>query len=176
MAEKVNYGWQNRERILTMFGKSERVAVRAYCQYMEDGVTMGRRPELVGGGLIRSAGGWSHVKSRIWNNEGELFDESILGSGEFVERIVGEAEEKTRYQLPMDRRLAEAKGMLEKVCRNEDVSLEELRSGSRRGTVSTTRKHLVQRLVRELGLSQANVARLLEVTATAVAKCLVRQE
>jgi len=124
---KVNYGWQNRECVLSMFGNSEKVAVRAYCQYMEEGVSMGRRPELVGGGLIRSAGGWSHIKSRLWNSEGELFDERILGSGEFVERIVGEAEEKIRYQLPMDRRLTEAKGMLETVCREEDVSLEELR-------------------------------------------------
>ncbi len=29
---------------------------------MEDGVSLGRRPELVGGGLIRSLGGWDEIK------------------------------------------------------------------------------------------------------------------
>jgi hypothetical protein len=29
--------------------------------YVEKGIAQGRRPELVGGGLIRSAGGWSVI-------------------------------------------------------------------------------------------------------------------
>jgi putative transposase len=171
----LNYGWQNRACVLSMFGSSEREAVSAYCQYMEEGVPMGRRPELVGGGLIRSAGGWSQVKSRLLNKEGVLSDERILGSGEFVERVVGEAGEKIRHQLPMNRRLEDAKGIIEEVCREENISPKELRSGSRRGPVSTIRKHLVRRLVIEQGLPQADVARLLGVTTPAVAKSLARQ-
>ena len=30
--------------------------------YVKEGMGQGRRPELVGGGLIRSHGGWSEVK------------------------------------------------------------------------------------------------------------------
>lgn len=172
---KVNYGWQNRARVLSLFGDSERRAVTAYYKYMEEGVPMGRRPDLVGGGLLRSAGGWSQVKSRLLNKEGMLSDERILGSGEFVEKIVGEAEEKIRYQLPKSRRLEDAKGIIEDVCCEENVSSEELRSGSRRGPVSAIRKHLARRLVEELGLSLADAARLLGVTTPAVAKCLSRQ-
>ena len=167
--------WQNRAGVLSMFGNSERIAVRAYCQYMEEGVPLGRRPELVGGGLLRSAGGWSQVKPRLLNQDGVLSDERILGSGKFVERIVAEAEEKIRHQLPVDRRWEDAKGIIEEVCREENVSPEELRSGSRRAPVSTIRKLLVRRLVIEQGLPQAAVARLLGVTTPAVAKSLARQ-
>jgi REP element-mobilizing transposase RayT len=167
--------WQNRAGVLSMFGNSERIAVRAYCQYMEEGVPLGRRPELVGGGLLRSAGGWSQVKPRLLNQDGVLSDERILGSGKFVERIVAEAEEKIRHQLPVDRRWEDAKGIIEEVCREEKVSPEELRSGSRRAPVSTIRKLLVRRLVIEQGLPQAVVARLLGVTTPAVAKSLARQ-
>jgi len=40
-------------------GGGGRKACRAYRRFMEDGKDLGRRPELVGGGLIRSLGGWS---------------------------------------------------------------------------------------------------------------------
>jgi len=44
--------------VLSYFGETESKA-RAMClSYMEEGIGFGRRPELVGGGLIRSLGGW----------------------------------------------------------------------------------------------------------------------
>ena len=55
-------------------------------------IDKGRRPELVGGGLIRSLGGWSAVESLRCSGDRELSEDRILGSGEFVERIIIEAE------------------------------------------------------------------------------------
>jgi len=46
----------------------------------------------LGGGLVRSQGGWSQVLSKR-RGGGEKSDERILGSGDFVERIVAGAEE-----------------------------------------------------------------------------------
>jgi REP element-mobilizing transposase RayT len=51
--------WQEREYVLSYFGKEKRKAIRAYRKFTEEGKGQGRRPELVGGGLIRSLGGWS---------------------------------------------------------------------------------------------------------------------
>jgi REP-associated tyrosine transposase len=173
---RVNNEWQNRERVLGMFGNEERGAVQAYRQFVEEGVSMGSRPELAGGGLIRSAGGWSRVMSRSRNHVRELFDERILGGGEFVERVINEAEEKVKCQFPAARRHEEAKRIIETMCREADVTAVELQAGSRRGPVSTVRKHIIRRLLRELGLPQAEVARLVGVTTTAVAKNIARQE
>jgi hypothetical protein len=64
---------------------------------------LGSRPELVGGGLIRSAGGWSEVKSRRGTDQGMASDERILGGGDFVQKVLEEAEGNIRYPLPMDR-------------------------------------------------------------------------
>jgi hypothetical protein len=48
------------------------------------GVNDGKRPELVGGGLIRSLGGWSAVKALRGMSERIKGDERILGDGSFV--------------------------------------------------------------------------------------------
>ncbi|MCF6291152.1 MAG: transposase [Desulfobacterales bacterium] len=54
--------WQDRDYVLRRFGKKEKAARSAYRQFVADGVGQGRRPDLVGGGLVRSLGGWSEVR------------------------------------------------------------------------------------------------------------------
>jgi putative transposase len=55
----------------------------------------GRRPEFTGGALIRSKGGKSQVVSAWRSGQKEEADERILGSGDFVNNILEEVEEKT---------------------------------------------------------------------------------
>jgi putative transposase len=49
--------WQDRDYVLKFFGRTEWEATRGYVSYVAKGVGQGRRAELVGGGLLRSAGG-----------------------------------------------------------------------------------------------------------------------
>ncbi len=51
--------------VLRWFGQKQGEAKKAYgiWQLFAEGIDQGRRPELVGGGLIRSLGGWSAVKA-----------------------------------------------------------------------------------------------------------------
>lgn len=60
---KVKNDWQDRDYVLKWFGSKEGEAKRAYRQFVRKGTDEGRRPDLVGGGLIRSQGGWSAVKA-----------------------------------------------------------------------------------------------------------------
>ena len=55
-----------------------------------------RRPDLVGGGLIRSVGGWSEVLSLRRAKERVFTDERILGRGDFVETILRGADERLK--------------------------------------------------------------------------------
>ena len=52
---KVKREWQDTDYVLSYFGQ-HRYRRRNYQRYVQKGATMGRRPELVGGGLVRSLG------------------------------------------------------------------------------------------------------------------------
>ena len=54
---RTRHPWQDRAYVLTWFGRTERGALRAYRAFLREGLPQGRRPELVGGGLLRSLGG-----------------------------------------------------------------------------------------------------------------------
>ena len=49
--------WQDVEYVLGFFGRRVDEARKEYASYVKKGIALGRRPELVGGGLIRSLGG-----------------------------------------------------------------------------------------------------------------------
>ena len=59
---KKKHKWCDTEYVFSYFGKKVTDARKRYLLYIKKGIDQGRRPELVGGGLIRSLGGWSAVK------------------------------------------------------------------------------------------------------------------
>jgi len=77
---KENCPWQDCGYILSQFGKGLRGARVAYERFVVEGVAQGRREDLVGGGLVRSLGGWQRVKSLGRGRERWASDERILGS------------------------------------------------------------------------------------------------
>lgn len=171
---KVRHDWQDREHVLSWFGRTEGEAKKAYRKFVEDGVALGRRAELVGGGLVRSMGGWSGVISLRRRGARELADERILGSGGFVERILKETDERVRQQYSRRERPSELKRLIGELCRKENVSMTELRSRSRRETISRFRGKLACKLIEEHGISMAEVARQIGTTTSGISKMLTR--
>ncbi|BBO70951.1 transposase [Desulfosarcina alkanivorans] len=169
-----DHPWQDRDYVLRWFGTHEGAAKRAYRAFVKKGIPRGERPELVGGGLVRSMGGWSAVKSLRSRGVGQKGDARILGSGDFVTRVVGEAGDRIRHQLP-GRDLLEAAGaIIRECCTAHNVPIAVLRNGSRRRAVSRIRRQLTLRLVNELGLSLAETGRQLGLTTSGVAQILRR--
>ena len=166
--------WQDRDYVLSWFGDKEGEAARAYREYVEQGVKDGKRPELVGGGLVRSLGGWSKVVSLRKERERVLADDRILGTGDFVRRVVNEADERVKYQFRDSDRGKKAQEFIEMACRKENVSVQELRMGSRRQGISRLRARIAFQLVEQYGLPLAEVARQLGVTTSAVSKAITR--
>ena len=171
---KVNNEWQDRDYVLKWFGQKEAAAKKAYRNYVKKGIDEGRRPELVGGGLIRSLGGWSAVKALRRSGDRELSDDRILGSGEFVERIIKEAEAKIRYQFRVKEHPEKIDEFIAKVCKNKNVSIEELKAGSRRKEASRVRARIAIGLVKTHGVSLAEAARQLGVSTSAVSRIITR--
>jgi len=103
-----------------------------------------------------------------------LSDERILGNGEFVERIIREAEAKIRYQLPVRQHHEQVDEFIAKICTGEKVSIEELKGGSRRKDVSRVRARIAIGLVQEHGVALAEVARRVGVSTSAISKIIRR--
>jgi putative transposase len=82
--------WQDRDYVLKWFGTKVKQARQSYRMFVGQGIGLGRQPNLVGGGLVRSAGGWSQVKALRRIGGREKSDERILGSGGFVEQILSD--------------------------------------------------------------------------------------
>jgi putative transposase len=168
--------WQDVDYVLSWFAKTKIAARNKYRRYVGEGLVEGRRDDLVGGGLIRTLGGWSQVLSHRKSNEMIVTDQRILGQGDFVERIVGEADKIIRSQLSVSERQIKAEKQIQKVCKTEGVNIEELKGGSRRAHISRLRNLLVVELISAYGLSLAEAARQLGVSTPAVSKIITRKE
>ena len=168
--------WQDDEYVLKWFGGKVGEARRAYRHYVLAGVDQGQRPDLVGGGLIRSQGGWSAVKAMRHLGIMEKSDERILGSGDFVKSMLNQADEKVKYQFTSEESVNRAVQLIERTCKENQVSIEALQSGSRISEVSRLRSQLADTLVTGYGLSLAETARQLGVTTSAIANGLRRKK
>lgn len=173
---KIKHEWQDTDTILAYYGKRKKPAREKYEKFVADGIAEGRRAELVGGGLVRSLGGWSQVLSLRRAGSKVFSDERILGSSEFVKRVTGEVEKKTEETLRLNMEISDLSTLSEKVCKGEGTDVEELRSGSRRRVVVKTRKIFCQVAVKKMGYSGADVARFLGITTSAVNRLAASEE
>jgi REP element-mobilizing transposase RayT len=168
--------WQDRAHVLAWFGGTERAACRAYRAFLRDGLSQGRRPELVGGGLIRSLGGWAEVRAMRRRAERVRTDPRVLGTGAFVERLLAAGPARQAPQVARARQLAQAQRLVRRGCRQAGIGLAELQMGSRRRQIVAVRSTLAVHLVTQLGLSLAEVARQLGVSTSGIAKAVARAE
>jgi len=165
---RVRHEWQERDYVLECFGERDFSARKAYCEFVESESGRGRQPELTGGGLIRSTGGWSEVKSLRKRGEKQFSDERILGSGDFVNGILQDVDDAVKEVLPAVSMEGEASERLRSACEEAGVNILALQNGSRMRECSALRKRLAVEFVQELGMTYAGAARLLGVSSAAV--------
>ncbi len=79
--------WQATAPVLARFARRPRRARAAYQAYVAAAAPQGHRPELEGGGLVRSAGGWAAVQALRRGREAYVADERVLGSPAFVDAL-----------------------------------------------------------------------------------------
>jgi putative transposase len=166
--------WQARRDVLDWFGRAPAPAVRAYRAYVAAGVPLGRRLDLVGGGLVRSLGGWAAVRAMRPRTPADIADARILGHGDFVEQILQEAEARQRPCAIPAERAQRAERAIRAACARVGITPDELAAGSRRGLIPALRATLATELVTTLGLSLAEVARQLGVTTSAISRAVRR--
>jgi putative transposase len=166
--------WQDTGSVLSYFGNKQGAARKKYRQYVEEGVVRGRRPDLVGGGLIRSLGGWEAVKE-LRRGKGRLKgDERILGDSDFVAEVLRASEEKIERRYGLKSEGMDLERILGRAAELLDVPIGEIQSGARHPKVVEARSLVSYWAVRELGLPGTEVARRLGVTQPAVSQAVRR--
>jgi putative transposase len=167
---KTEAGFQDIEYVLNLFGQSEKAARRAYESFVAQGVKHGRRPDLVGGGLLRSIGGWAELKEFRDLGIRIKGDERLLGSSDFVERVLKQADEQLeeKYQLRVS--AISLQGLMDKVARYYKIEDEDLKSSSKERRVTEARRILCYIAVRKLGYKCSDVSKAMGISAVTVSK------
>ena len=168
--------WQDRQTILAYFSADIQQARMGYESFVNDGITRGRRPELVGGGLVRSLGDWSQLVSLRRRGATVSSDARILGGSDFVDRILSEAENKEKETLRLATGKRDLPELLARIATGEGVEASAIRSGVRTRGVVRARKLLSQIAVRWQGYSGAEVARFLGISTSAVNRLVSQEE
>ncbi len=173
---KTKYPWMDTETVLTQFGDKKKRAVEEYRRFVREEFSAKRNPELTGGGLVRSQGGWSRVLALQRKGQKHESDERILGSGDFVHTILKEVEERQLRQTKLRRQGKGIAEIIREECKKCGVNEKELTRGSRRRKVSRTRAIIALRCREEIGSSGAEIARHLGVNTTSINRAVERAE
>jgi putative transposase len=171
---KVKREWQDTAGVLGLFGERTASARRAYEEFVEEGIAQGRRPDLTGGGLIRSAGGWEGVKALRKEKVYQRSDERILGDGDFVGSVLAAAEEAMEQRYLLRARgydLAKVALRVSEVLGTGPKAV--WRKGKYRDAVEA-RSLFCYWAVRELGTPMSLLAREFGISIPAVSKSVAR--
>lgn len=161
--------WQAVDSVLGQFARRASAARERYRAFVADGVAMGRRPELVGGGLIRSLGGWAAVQTLRQEEPRRVKgDERILGESEFVLRTLATAEEELERREQLRWKGIDLRLVARQVADAFGVDADELFGSGKRRRMVPARSVLCYWAVRELGHTETNLARELGLTQPAI--------
>jgi hypothetical protein len=147
---------QEIHEVLALFGEDLGISRRRYRKFVMDGIPLGRRDELAGGGLRRS-------RKIIGPDQTKTHDQRVLGSGAFVTWLRKDKELVER--LPVGKSLAK---VIERVTSILGMKPDDLSKRNRSKLFADARAAVCYLAVTEMGLNGAEVARSLNITRAGV--------
>jgi REP element-mobilizing transposase RayT len=174
--EKVARDWHQVDYVLGFFGKRKSEARKAYRYFVKKGILQGRRPELTGGGLIRSVGGWAALSALKDEDVRVKGDERILGDTDFVETVLKEANEQLERCHRLKAQGFDLEQVAHRVAAVMDIPEELVWEKSRRPKVVEARDLLCYWASIELLMSKTDLAKRLNLTQPAVSIAVRRGE
>jgi putative transposase len=160
--------WQNTEYILGLFGDKETNTRRNYSLFVRKGIEHGKRPDLTGGGLLRSQGGWAGVRALKESNDYQKGDERILGDGAFVKDVLEKAEENFREKYKLKAGGYNLDKLIDRVSVITMLTRKEILDNARDRKRTEARSILCFWATDKLGVTQTESARILRLTQSAV--------
>jgi REP element-mobilizing transposase RayT len=167
---KRNNKWQEVEGVLKHFGKRKASAINAYRQFVKMGIPAGRQPELTGGGLIRSAGGWDTVKKFRKRGIRLKGDERILGDTDFVLEMLAKANEHLSGQARLQAQGMDFDVAVARVAKLLNLQAEAVLCRDKTPQSVFARRLLCHFAHNELGLSTVAIAKRLKISQSVVSR------
>jgi REP-associated tyrosine transposase len=165
---KQKISWHRTGAVLALFSDRIAEARRLYLQFVKAGIDQGSRPELTGGGLIRSSGGWAVVKSLrkagIWFKS----DERILGDSEFVDTVLSDAQEALDSHYVLASKGVNIDQLIKRAAQHFSLSPEKLMGPGKNRDVVKARRIVCFWSVHRLGMTMTAVAKKLGVSVPTV--------
>ena len=168
--------WQDIDEVLLRFSASKKEGLEKYVAFVSEGIAAGKRPELTGGGLIRSARGWQSVINA--RRERQLFhsDERILGDSDFVEMALNAAKERLTKQQAYQSDGIEFEQVTQRAADLLRIDTNELLVGGKRACAVLARSLVCYWATREIGIPGSVVAKNLGLSESAVCRAARRGE
>ncbi|MGD9193891.1 MAG: transposase [Desulfobacterales bacterium] len=168
--------WQNAPKVLRLFGKRISSARKHYRGFINRGIAKGKRPDLIGGGVIRSAGGWTAFKAKSMQRVHLKGDERILGDSDFVKTVLEEARENLERRYRLQAQDFDFKKVLHRVGEVLEIDPQEILLTGKQPLRVRARSLVCYWAVNELGMAGTEIAKILGLTQPAVSKAVQRGE
>ncbi len=162
--------WQEIDGVLKHFGKRRTSAIRAYREFVSKGAAAGRQPELTGGGLIRSSGGWDTVKKLRKSGIRLKGDERILRDTDFVLNMLASANEDLSEKTRLRIRGIDFDAVAARVAQFLDLSIEAVRHRDKTPQSVKARRLICHFAHNDVGLSTVDIAKHLNIHQSVVSR------
>ncbi len=176
LMNKTKQAWQNINYIHRLFGDRKREARKRYREFVVKGIAEGRRPDLTGGGLLRSLGGWTALKGFHKAGIRVKGDERILGDSDFVENVLKSAEEALEEKYDLQVRGYDFDWVVSRVAEVMDISPAQVTAFGKSPQTVKARSLLCFWAHRRLGMSTVEIAKKLRISQPAVSRSSKRGE
>lgn len=171
---KYKQPWHKSSDVLAYFSKQVGSARTKYKSFVSKGIYLGKRTDLTGGGLIRSAGGWCAVQAMRKAKIHMKSDERILGDDKFVAKMLADANESFERGYKLKARGIDLNFIVKKSACLLGMSVKDVLREGRYRPLVTARSLICFWAVRELGLSMAYMGRYFNISTVAVSKSVKR--
>jgi len=172
----IERSWQDTDTVLRRFSNREESARQSYREFVREGLDMGKRDDLIGGGLRRSLGGWADPKELRKEGIRMVSDERILGDSDFVAGVLQHADEELERKTRLKKQGLDLRAAAERAATLFNVCVDDILRPGKSPLRSKARSLFCYWAVRELDHTTSSIALYLGLTQPAISKAVSRGE
>lgn len=174
LMNKTKQSWQNIDYIYGLFSDNKKSAQTKYRAFVKNGIPIGNQPDLTGGGLLRSIGGWAALKGVRKAGIRVKGDERILGDSNFVINVLESADEAFEQKYDLKTKGYDFNRLVKRVAKVMDIEIEQVTAFGKSPTTVRARSLLCFWAHRKLGMTTIEIARKLNICQSAASRSSLR--